>query len=328
MSRRPGAGFARVRGRRCAHGASRAALSPRWAAPCPEMSPPNVAMSLMAEDRITEYFWSVGQEDRLDARVEGPVHQGQLELVVEVREGAHAAHDDVHADAVREVDDEPVPGGHGDVRAVPWASSVIMASLSSASKSEAFDGFTAITTCTASNRREARRRMFRWPFVGGSIGPGRSTLNMDPRIAELPRVGKGKIFDKAHAGRIELYGNGGCAEDRSACSCAPPCFAASCVSPPAQPREPANPTPRTGDAGRAAGAGRTDGHDARRRRGVRRHPRSCTGGPSARSRRSSPPSRDHRGGDYDGWLCYLTEEYVASTEQRRRSSRTPPRRRC
>jgi hypothetical protein len=30
--------------------------------------------------------------------------------------------------------------------------------------------------------------------------PGRSTLNMAPRIAEVSRGSKGKIFDKAHWG--------------------------------------------------------------------------------------------------------------------------------
>jgi len=51
----------------------------------PEMSPPKVAISLIADERITEYFWSVGRKNSLDPRVQGPVHQGQLELVVEVR---------------------------------------------------------------------------------------------------------------------------------------------------------------------------------------------------------------------------------------------------
>ena len=36
----------------------------------------------------------------------------------------------------------------------------------------------ATTTTTASNRREARWRMSRCPFVGGSKVPGSSTLNM------------------------------------------------------------------------------------------------------------------------------------------------------
>ena len=60
-----------------------------------------------------------GKEDRLDPRIEGAVHQGQLELVVEIRKRAHAPHDDVHADAVGEIHDEPVPRRHGDVRQVP-----------------------------------------------------------------------------------------------------------------------------------------------------------------------------------------------------------------
>src|SRR5437764_12093358 len=57
------------------------------------------------------------EEHRLDGRPELPVHERHLELVLEVRDGADAAHDAVGALAGDQVDEEPVERDDAQVRA-------------------------------------------------------------------------------------------------------------------------------------------------------------------------------------------------------------------
>ncbi len=71
-------------------------------------SPPRLATSLTSE-LDTVMVALVGHEEHgVDVRCEPPIHDRELELVLEVRERAQAAHEDRRVVAAAEVDDEPV----------------------------------------------------------------------------------------------------------------------------------------------------------------------------------------------------------------------------
>ena len=177
------------RGRRApARRTSRAGGAPPPAAPG-RVTPPAELEDLLHEPR-REVRVALGRhhEDGLDARVQAPVHERHLELVLEVGDRAEAAHDDRRAPTLLRVVDEQAGEG---VDAAPAVPPVGLADdlhpLLDREERAASRGSPGWRRRTSSKTDRPRAMMSRWPFVMGSKEPGKTAS--DTRRSLRPHAG-------------------------------------------------------------------------------------------------------------------------------------------
>ena len=141
----------------------------------------DLADQVRAEERIMD----VGHhEERLDVRGQVAVHQGHLELVLEVRNGPQAPDDDAGPLGPGEVDEEAVEGPDLDLfggAKISW----IMFTLSLVVKRVAFLGFFRTATTIRSKTLRPRSMMSTCPLVIGSNDPGYMALGFQHLDSQL-----------------------------------------------------------------------------------------------------------------------------------------------